>query len=142
MTSLGYNTFTNQCIICLQEPIIVNNIISDDVKLLNEMHFLIKSCDCICYSHHSCIETWTKSNSVCPICRKPISFPQNTIIKVMSINNGNGSIHNGSLDTDLSDNVPLVSQPIDNCKATLSVYLFFCILILFSLALSKFLPIK
>ena len=131
MTSLGYNTFTNQCIICLQGPIIVNNIISDDVKLLNEMHFLIKSCDCICYSHHSCIETWTQSSSVCPICRKTISFPQNTIIKVMSINNEN-----------IYDNVPLISQPVNNCKATLSVYLFICILILFCLALSKFFPIK
>ena len=131
MTSLDYNTFTNQCIICLQGPIIVNNIISDDVKLLNEMHFLIKSCDCNCYSHHSCIETWTKSNSVCPICRKPISFPQNTIIKVMSINNEN-----------IYDNVPLISQPVNNCKATLSVYLFICILILFCLILSKFFPIK
>jgi hypothetical protein len=56
-----------------------NNIIIDDIKLMNEMHFLIKECKCECYSHHNCIEQWIKNNSVCPICKGPISFPKSGI---------------------------------------------------------------
>ena len=87
MKSVGYSTFSinnydsqKQCLICLQGPEqSLNNIIIDDVKLINEMHFLIKECSCECYSHHSCIEKWIESNSVCPICRGPISFPKSGI---------------------------------------------------------------
>ena len=90
MKSDGYNTFyvdivndfdvdNKQCLICLQGPIQSNNIIMDDVKLINEMHFLIKECKCECYSHHTCIEQWIKNNSVCPICKGPISFPKSGI---------------------------------------------------------------
>ena len=99
MKSVGYSTFYNesndndnyhynyndndtekQCIICLQGPEqSSNNIIIDDVKLINEMHFLIKECKCECYSHHNCIEQWIKNNSVCPICKGPISFPKSGI---------------------------------------------------------------
>jgi|LakMenE01Jun11ns_1017448.scaffolds.fasta_scaffold9829145_5 hypothetical protein len=97
MKSVGYSTFYNesndndnnnynyndtekQCIICLQGPEeSSNNIIIDDVKLMNEMHFLIKECKCECYSHHNCIEQWIKNNSVCPICKGPISFPKSGI---------------------------------------------------------------
>jgi hypothetical protein len=92
MKSGGYSTFYNdndidnnndtekQCIICLQGPEqSINNIIIDDVKLMNEMHFLIKECKCECYSHHNCIEKWIKNNSVCPICKGPISFPKSGI---------------------------------------------------------------
>lgn len=85
MNSIGYNTFyidndrdidsQKQCLICLQGPLQSNNIIIDDVKLINKMHFLIKKCKCECYSHHSCIEQWIQNNSVCPICKEPISFP-------------------------------------------------------------------
>ena len=69
----------NQCLICLQGPVQSNNIIIDDVKLINEMHFLIKECKCECYSHHKCIEIWIQNNSVCPICKGPISFPKSGI---------------------------------------------------------------
>ena len=95
MKSVGYSTFYNesnhndndndndtekQCIICLQGPEqSSNNSIIDDVKLMNEMHFLIKKCKCECYSHHNCIEQWIKNNSVCPICKGPISFPKSGI---------------------------------------------------------------
>ena len=93
MKSVGYSTFYNesnhndndndtekQCIICLQGPEqSSNNSIIDDVKLMNEMHFLIKNCKCECYSHHNCIEQWIKNNSVCPICKGPISFPKSGI---------------------------------------------------------------
>jgi len=94
MKSVGYSTFynesndndndndndkENQCLICLQGPIQSNNIIIDDVRLMNEMHFLIKECKCECYSHHNCIEQWIKNNSVCPICKGPISFPKSGI---------------------------------------------------------------
>lgn len=87
MKSVGYSTFSinnydsqKQCLICLQGPEqSLNNIIIDDVKLINEMHFLIKECNCKCYSHHKCIEQWIENNSVCPICRGPISFPKSGI---------------------------------------------------------------
>ena len=75
----NYNDTENQCLICLQGPLQSNNIIIDDVKLMNEMHFLIKECKCECYSHHNCIEQWIKNNSVCPICKGPISFPKSGI---------------------------------------------------------------
>ena len=76
----NYNDTEKQCIICLQGPEqSLNNIIIDDVKLINEMHFLIKDCKCECYSHHNCIEQWIKNNSVCPICKGPISFPKSGI---------------------------------------------------------------
>jgi hypothetical protein len=82
MTSLKYNTFSeetiNQCIICLNDSVVCNN---DEVTLMNNMHFLQKPCDCVCYAHHKCIETWIKSNSICPICRKNISFPQTNLSK-------------------------------------------------------------
>lgn len=91
MKIVGYSTFyndndidilndkENQCLICLQGPVQSNNIIIDDVKLINEMHFLIKECKCECYSHHKCIEIWIQNNSVCPICKGPISFPKSGI---------------------------------------------------------------
>jgi hypothetical protein len=97
MNSVGYSTFyidldqnndndtdllidsKKQCLICLQGPIRSNNIIMDDVKLINQMHFLIKECKCECYSHHKCIEQWIDNNSICPICRGPISFPKSGI---------------------------------------------------------------
>jgi len=92
MKSVGYSTFYDdndiddndndiekQCLICLQGPLQSNNIILDDVKLINEMHFLIKECKCECYSHHNCIEKWIQNNSVCPICKGPISFPKSGI---------------------------------------------------------------
>ena len=97
MNSVGYSTFyidldknndndtdllidsKKQCLICLQGPIRSNNIIMDDVKLINQMHFIIKECKCECYSHHKCIEQWIDNNSVCPICRGPISFPKSGI---------------------------------------------------------------
>jgi hypothetical protein len=59
----SYNTFNNeiepqqQCIICLDKSIINQK---DKVTLMNEMHFLIKGCDCVCYVHHACIEKWIK----------------------------------------------------------------------------------
>ena len=65
MNSVGYSTFyidldknndsdtdlliddsKKQCLICLQGPIRSNNIIMDDVKLINQMHFIIKECKC------------------------------------------------------------------------------------------------
>ena len=74
----SYNTFNNepepqqQCIICLDKSVINQK---DKVTLMNEMHFLIKGCDCVCYAHHACIEKWIKTNAVCPICKRIISFP-------------------------------------------------------------------
>jgi hypothetical protein len=83
MTSLRYNTFNDndqdiveqQCLICLQS----SSNSKDEIKSITEMHFLKKKCNCICYSHHKCIETWIETNSVCPICKKPLFFPQNKV---------------------------------------------------------------
>ena len=86
MDSVGYNTFTvtgpstsinsieKQCLICLE-----SSQMKDQVTLINDMHFIIKECNCICYSHHNCIKTWIENNAVCPICRKVISFPKTAI---------------------------------------------------------------
>jgi hypothetical protein len=92
---MDYNTFTNevdepiilvdiedyndkqcdndkQCLICL-EKVPIND--KDHITLINEMHFLIKKCKCLCYAHHTCIEKWICINAVCPICKGEISFP-------------------------------------------------------------------
>jgi hypothetical protein len=99
MTSVKYNTFNDieeppiladtqladtklavHCLICLQGP---NTI--DEIKSIGEMHFLKKTCNCICYSHHKCIETWLETNAVCPICKKPLLFPQTKLENVINI---------------------------------------------------------
>lgn len=108
MTSQNYNTFNNnkheiiiiqpdslvqipivehQCLICLQSSSNSN----DEIKSINEMHFIKKPCNCICYSHHKCIETWIETNSVCPICKKPLLFPE---IKHVSIHINEPHPHN------------------------------------------------
>lgn len=88
---MSYNTFTNEvganeigaivdaivdadkeCIICLEKKPINEK---DHITLMNEMHFLIKKCDCLCYAHHKCLEKWIGTNAVCPICKGEISFP-------------------------------------------------------------------
>jgi len=87
---MDYNTFekvldmdidiekNKQCIICLEQtPILLSQ--NDNVTLLNDMHFLIKECECLCYAHHKCIEKWIATNAVCPICKKIVSFPVMTL---------------------------------------------------------------
>jgi hypothetical protein len=84
---MSYNTFTNevangvdtvgtetdkQCIICLEKTPINDK---DHITLMNEMHFLIKKCECLCNAHHTCLEKWIGTNPVCPICKGEISFP-------------------------------------------------------------------
>ena len=80
---MSYNTFANEvdanevdankeCIICLEKTPINEK---DHITLINEMHFLIKKCDCLCYAHHKCLEQWIGTNAVCPICKGEISFP-------------------------------------------------------------------
>uniref|UniRef100_A0A6C0IHF6 RING-type domain-containing protein n=1 Tax=viral metagenome TaxID=1070528 RepID=A0A6C0IHF6_9ZZZZ len=119
MTSLKYNTFSeetiNQCIICLNNSVVCNN---DEVTLMNNMHFLQKQCECVCYAHHKCIETWINTNSVCPICRKPISFPQTNL-----------SEHNkDQIIVNISPIEPLLENEIDTeshkkCRDTMKVYI-------------------
>jgi hypothetical protein len=157
MTSLAYNTFSdtninntninntninntnintsNNCIICLQNSTLVHDIVTS----MNDMHFLIKTCDCLCYSHHKCIEAWIQTNSTCPICRKPVSFPQinSTVIDIsQSIQNGsiqNGSIQNGSIQNDSIQYELIHKEDDEKCKQTLRVYLFILIIIFFTL---------
>jgi len=89
MTTLRYNTFNDtyediliepeselnlQCLICLNN----SSNTKDEIKQINDMHFLKKPCKCICYSHHKCIESWIATNSVCPICKGPLLFPKTT----------------------------------------------------------------
>ena len=61
-----------QCIICLEKTPINGK---DHITLMNEMHFLIKKCECLCNAHHTCLEKWIGTNPVCPICKGEISFP-------------------------------------------------------------------
>ena len=61
-----------QCIICLEKTPINDK---DHITLMNEMHFLIKKCECLCNAHHTCLEKWIGTNPVCPICKGEISFP-------------------------------------------------------------------
>ena len=102
---MSYNTFTNEvgtnevdanlgadkeCIICLEKTPINEK---DHITLINEMHFLIKKCDCLCYAHHKCLEKWIGINAVCPICKGEISFPvmvmknKDVIIDISTIQN-------------------------------------------------------
>jgi hypothetical protein len=67
-----------QCIICLEKTPINGK---DHITLMNEMHFLIKKCECLCNAHHTCLEKWIGTNPVCPICKGEISFP------LMAMNN-------------------------------------------------------
>jgi hypothetical protein len=127
MSSLRYNTFNNeeiviiqplssslvtcttenQCLICLQN----SSNPKDEIKSINEMHFLKKTCNCICYSHHKCIETWIETNAVCPICKKPLLFPET---KSKSIKN----------ETALDISINSDETRIDNsCKSSAFIYI-------------------
>ena len=119
MTSIKYNTFNDNdedqpiladtklsdnkveepCLICLQGSTIV-----DKIKSISEMQFLKKTCNCICYSHHKCIETWIETKSVCPICKNPLLFPQNKLETVINIQ-------------------PVEIQTNYNCKETARIYI-------------------
>jgi len=81
---VSYNKIYNQnniddeiiCLICLQETIIEiqdKNILNQNTIMVNSIPFLTKSCVCDYHVHYKCIEKWMKINSICPICRKPIS---------------------------------------------------------------------
>jgi hypothetical protein len=132
---MTYNTFDNildmdiekdkQCIICLEHsPLSLN----DHVTLLNNMHFLIKYCDCLCYAHHKCIEKWIATNAVCPICKKIISFPLTGLKNEADL----------SIDIPLSNSQQSNSQQSNivqnNCTShfciRLIIFLFFVLIIL------------
>ena len=122
MTSLRYNTFDDnnkdtieqQCLICLQNSSNYN----DEIKSVHEMHFLKKTCNCICYSHHKCIETWIVTNSVCPICKKPLLFPQS---KLELKNNDNDTVVNIPLnDEEQNQNE---NENENSCRETASTYM-------------------
>jgi hypothetical protein len=141
MTSLKYNTFDNddeektiltqptilaasieapieahQCLICLQGS--TNS--KDEIKSINDMHFLKKTCNCICYSHHKCIETWIETNSVCPICKQQILFPQ-TKIEI----NKNDTLIDIPL---INENENEDAQTYNRCRETARTYM--CIMFL------------
>ena len=118
---MAYNTFTNevdktiilvdidadtatdkQCIICLEKTPINDK---DHITLMNDMHFLVKKCNCLCYAHHKCLEKWIGTNAVCPICKGEISFPvmamknKDFIIELPTnyiVQSNNGSTNPGS----------------------------------------------
>ena len=132
MTSLRYNTFNDkqqdiivvqpnnllqhmadhQCLICLQS----SSNSKDEIKSVNEMHFLKKTCNCICYSHHKCIETWIETNSVCPICKQPLFFPHNKL---------EDEKHETLIDIPLIDENE-ETQPHNRCKE--SAYTYMCMM--------------
>jgi len=100
-----------QCLICLQGPTI-----NDEIKLINDMYFIKKSCNCLCYSHHKCIEKWLEIKAACPICTQPIVFPDTNI--------------NPPADETtilINHNIPvrnyILNQPPSNCFTTLAMYM-------------------
>ena len=100
-----------QCLICLQGPTI-----NDEIKLINDMYFIKKPCNCLCYSHHKCIEKWLEIKAACPICTQPIVFPETNI--------------NPPADETtilINHNIPvrnyILNQPTSNCFTTLAMYM-------------------
>ena len=79
-----------QCIICLEKTPINTK---DHITLMNEMHFLIIKCDCLCYAHHKCLEKWMSTNAVCPICKRDIAFPMKNTDVVIDIQSNNVQIN-------------------------------------------------
>ena len=79
------------------------------------MHFIKKTCNCICYSHHKCIELWIETNSVCPICKKPLLFPQTKLNKNKTL-------------------TQIGREPKNNCGEIITTYVFLsgivCIMVL------------
>ena len=71
------NNDNNNCLICLEGTIIEikdnNNLINENTIMVNSVPFLTKTCICDYHVHYKCIEKWIESNSICPICRNPIS---------------------------------------------------------------------
>ena len=142
---MTYNTFDNildmdiekdkQCIICLEHsPLSLN----DHVTLLNNMHFLIKYCDCLCYAHHKCIEKWIATNAVCPICKKIISFPltglKNEADLSIDIPLSNSQQSNSQQSNSQQSNSQQSNIAQNNCTSHLCIrviiFLFFVLIIL------------
>lgn len=71
------NNDNNNCLICLEGTIIEikdnNQSINENTIMVNSVPFLTKTCICDYPVHYKCIEKWIESNSICPICRNPIS---------------------------------------------------------------------
>ena len=71
------NNANNDCLICLEGTIIEikdnNHLINENTIMVNSVPFLTKTCICDYPVHYKCIEKWIESNSICPICRNPIS---------------------------------------------------------------------
>ena len=72
-----YNTINN-CIICMEGLIEHNNnnnnkTIKETPIMVNSIPFLQKKCICDYSIHYKCIDKWLETNSICPICRNPIS---------------------------------------------------------------------
>ena len=71
------NNMNNNCLICLEGTIIEikdnNKLINENTIMVNSVPFLTKTCICDYPVHYKCIEKWIESNSICPICRNPIS---------------------------------------------------------------------
>jgi hypothetical protein len=143
----GYNTFyvdagnindnkdynineKKQCLICLQGPEqSSNNIIIDDVKLMNDMHFLIKACKCECYSHHKCIEKWIENKSVCPICKGPISFPKSGLKEVIIQMPGEDI----NVERHANELLILQNTTSNNCVCFRFIFIIFCCFVFITL---------
>lgn len=66
---LSNDKLNNSCIICLDEDISNEPIISSCDNTL-----LTKICTCQYYAHNKCFILWYKTKPVCPICSFPINF--------------------------------------------------------------------
>ena len=75
--TINANNANNDCLICLEGTIIEikdnNQLINENTIMVNSVPFLTKTCICDYPVHYKCIEKWIESNSICPICRNPIS---------------------------------------------------------------------
>lgn len=110
---------SNECIICLEKTPIDGK---DHITLMNEMHFLIKKCDCLCYVHHKCLEKWIGTNAVCPICKGEISFP------LMPMKNKDFIIDLRSIQSDGIQNIDAPTNPVSSHFCIRMIILMFFIL--------------
>jgi len=71
------DSINSNCLICLEGTIIEvkddKHLINENTIMVNSVPFLTKTCICDYRIHYKCIKKWIESNSICPICRNPIS---------------------------------------------------------------------
>jgi hypothetical protein len=62
----------NDCLICLDNNIIISNNIYDKVTRIKNNTSIITTCSCNGSYHIKCLTQWLNRSQTCPICRKQI----------------------------------------------------------------------